>query len=111
MRGKISPVDCRGARERTGKPRGGGERGGKMGLGGKELHGCWRGNCGLQSLNWCHCSVSRRLGGSVWQEQRLWSHIACYAASGSVSRCGGHVIILPSQTVAAKTRKLSPDLT
>jgi hypothetical protein len=47
----------------------------------------------------------------VWQEQCLWSQIAWDRASGSVSHCGGHVIILPPQRVAAKSRKLSLDHT
>lgn len=56
-------------------------------------------------------AVRWRLGGSVWQEQCLWSQIAWDRASGSVSHCGGHVIILPPQRVAAKSRKLSLDHT
>jgi hypothetical protein len=43
MRGRISLADCRGARESAGKPLGGGGRGGKMGLGGEQSHGCLRG--------------------------------------------------------------------
>lgn len=54
--------------------------------------GDWEGVCGRNSVS-------------------AESQIAWYAASGSVRHRGGHVIILPSQRVAAKSRKLSLHLT
>lgn len=58
----------RGARESAGK-HGAGEKGEeRRGLGGKPLHECLRGNCGLESLRGVIAQKHQRLGGSVWWE-------------------------------------------
>lgn len=79
--------DGRGARESAGK-HGAGEKGEeRRGLGGKPLHECLRGNCGLESLRGVIAQKHQRLEEVCGTNWCLWSQMAWDVASGSVIYC------------------------